>query len=171
MFLLLVSAYSTVHAESNISKDWYWDSSDPTYATALTINDKGYVLGQWCYYADGQCIYIIDFGITCDNATEYPVLVSSDLGAEHLNVTCGHKYENRNVMYASDYDQIDYIVKNATKVGFVIPLERDEFKAVRFTLAGSTYAIEKMLLEFLAKYEGRDNSKRSKSTVSDEEYY
>ena len=161
----------SVKADANTSKDWFWDSTNSTYATALTMNENNYVLGLWCYHADDNCIYIIDFGLTCEKLEEYPVLINSNIGTSHMNVTCGHEYEGHNVMYASDYDQIDSIVKNASKIGFAIPLKGDEFKAVRFSLAGSNYAIDKMLTEFLAISEGSNNSEGVQKAVNSEEYF
>ena len=171
--LILYITLFNVQAAEGTSKDWAWDTSNPDYATALTSNDSDNIMGIWCYYEalDNQCIYIIDFNIRCKDGSEYPLLVNSDVGSTSMNVTCGHKYKDHNVMYASDFDAMDDIVNNAIKVGFVIPLEGDEFKAVRFSLAGSTFAIKMMLDDYMEKRNRLDNSKTRVNTKRSEEIF
>jgi len=174
--ILVLFIYVTsfnAQALDGTSKDWYWDTSDPDYATALTYNDSNNTLGIWCYYKqlDSNCIYIIDFNITCKDGSEYPLLVNSDVGSAYMKVTCGHKYKDHNMLYASDFDAVDDIINSAIKVGFVIPLEGDEFKAVRFSLAGSSFAIKMMLDTYMEKLSRLNNPKTTVNTKRSEEIF
>lgn len=51
---------------------------------------------------------------------------------------------NQQVYGVKAFDDVDRIIRNATRMGIVIPLQGDEFKVSRFGLAGSTYAIDLM---------------------------
>jgi hypothetical protein len=49
----------------------------------------------------------------------------------------------------SEFDTVDKIVKESTRVGFAVPLQSDNFRVVRFDLKGANRAIE--LLESVAE--------------------
>ncbi|MRI35503.1 hypothetical protein EOPP23_21320 [Endozoicomonas sp. OPT23] len=134
------------NAEVIKSEKWNWDLSHKDYAYAATINDTNRILGQYCYYADSTCYYLVSLGITCETGDEYPSLINTDSTATTINLICGHKYNNENVFFIKPFDQIDKIVKKSNKVGFAVAMENGEFKVVRFSLNGSSKAIENMLL-------------------------
>lgn len=89
-------------------------------------------------------MYIVGIGITCEEKHEYPALINSDAGSAQVTLICAHKYEGENVLLVSGFDDIDRIVRAATRIGIAIPMENDQFKVSRFGLAGSTYAIDLM---------------------------
>jgi len=43
------------------------------------------------------------------------------------------------------FDDMDKIVRKSSRVGLVVPMQNDQFKVARFSLAGSSKAIERML--------------------------
>lgn len=143
---VLLSISSVAHGEAFLSKDWAWstDTDKDGYYFAATINGVGSLVGQYCYFDSGNCLWLIGLKTTCDEGSEYPALVNSDAGALQVTLLCAHKYEGRNVLAVSDFDGFDRIVRNATKMGIVLPLQNDEFKVSRFGLAGSTYALDLM---------------------------
>ena len=63
LITLLILSTST-QAEMHTSKDWSWNISGNDYVYAATINKEGRVLGQYCYYKDSSCYYLVGLGIT-----------------------------------------------------------------------------------------------------------
>jgi hypothetical protein len=146
-FLLAALATSlAANAETYASKEWAWstETGRDGYYYAATLNKAGHLLGQYCYFETENCMYLVALGTTCDEGQEYPALVNSDSGAVHVKLVCAHKYEGQNVLAIDAFEEIDRVVRNATKLGIVLPLQNDEFKVSRFGLAGSTYAIDLM---------------------------
>jgi len=44
----------------------------------------------------------------------------------------------------TNFDDIDGIVKRASRVGFAVPMEGDQFKVIRFSLFGANKALAEM---------------------------
>lgn len=158
-------------AETKMNKDWMWnlDGSDGVYAA--TANRDGRILGQYCYFDNNTCIYTVSFGITCEKDSKYPVLVNSDTGAINVEMVCGHKMGgevDENAFYITPFDAIDNTVRNATNIGFAVAMESGRFKVVRFSLAGSTYAIETMRTFADKKASAPSDSGNSSTTVSEQ---
>ena len=134
-------------AQVQTSKDWHWDlTSSDDYAYAATVNSDGRILGQYCYYSDKSCVYLVSLGIICETGAEYPSILNSNTGAADVRLICGDKYQGENVFIIKPFDDVDNIVMAANTVGFAVALEEGTFKVVRFSLSGSTHAIKMMRL-------------------------
>ena len=133
-------------SQAQISKDWHWDLSYSDYAYAATANSDGRILGQYCYYADGSCVYLVSLGILCESGAEYPSILNSNTGAVDVRLICGDKYQGENVFFIKPFDDVDNIVLTASTIGFAVAMEEGTFKVVRFSLLGSTHAIKMMQL-------------------------
>lgn len=162
------------HAESQTSKDWFWDVSDnfevagQDFIYAATVNADGRVLGQYCYISEGSCYYLVELGITCDTDSEYPSLLNSDKAAISINLVCGHKVDSgSNVFFIKPFDDVDNIVLSANSIGFAVAMEAGTFKVVRFSLSGSTHAIKMMTRGAEILQESKSGTQRS---LSSEEY-
>lgn len=129
-------------SDSFQSKDWIWSRStdDDNFYYAATANSAGNMLGQYCYLESGNCVYIVHLGIACDAGSEYPALISSAAGAVHVTLRC----KSNNAFFVEGFDAIDRAVRGTTSVGIVAPLQSGEFTVSRFSLAGSTSAIDRM---------------------------
>ena len=66
-----------------------------------------------------------------------------------------------------DFDTIDGLAKEASHIGFVLPIENGQFKVVRFSLMGSSDAISQMRAAALKVVE--DAGAKPKPVLSDEE--
>jgi len=123
-----------------------WESSTvgEEYLFAAVENSAGHVLGQYCFFESGSCSYLLAIGTNCEPESEYPALVSSDVGAAHLTLVCGAEIEGQHVLIVP-FDDMDKIVRKSSRVGLVVPMQNDQFKVARFSLAGSSKAIERML--------------------------
>lgn len=143
--LTLFVLSSPLQAEFNVNKDWMWDTSGSEFAYAATSTDGGRILGQYCYYDQETCVYVVTLGITCDQGSEYPALVNSNVGAIEVRLICGHQAAaDENAFFIKPFSEIDNAVRQASNIGFAIAMESGRFKVTRFSLSGSTYAIESM---------------------------
>ena len=135
---------STANAADISSGDWNWniDGTDMFYAG--TSNNAQNLLAQFCYLTDGNCVYAVSFGLNCDKGEKYPALLNSDSGARSIELICGNKMQGQNVLMFSSFEEIDGIIRSNNRIGFVLPLKGDEFKAIRFSLRGSAKALDAM---------------------------
>lgn len=125
--------------------DWSWNVDDPEMQLAGTTNADGHVLSQFCYPQSGKCLYAVGFDTNCTEGNSYPALVNSDSGAAAMTFRCGSELKGgTHLMFAEDFDQIDGLIRKSNRIGFALPMEGDQFKAVRFSLRGSSEALDAM---------------------------
>lgn len=139
------------HAKPKISKDWEWDinidNEGSEYAYARTLNTEGRILGQICFISDGSCLYFVNLGVTCETNSITPSLINSDKATTSVSLVCNSKHPNyNNVFYVSktQFNDVHKIVLSADNIGFAVAMKSGSFKVVRFSLSGSTHAIEMM---------------------------
>lgn len=136
----LLTVSTGAQAEPVMSGDWGRGVNANGTHYALTGNASDSFLGQTCS-PDGNCWYAIHVNkVTCEKGKKIFGLISSALGAEHISLLCG----NNNANVIEEFDVTDYIVRNASSVGIVIPLQDGKFEVSRFSLRGSTRAINGM---------------------------
>jgi hypothetical protein len=128
---------------------WTVVTDDPTMMYAVTFNDSGALFGQYCYPDKGSCLWLISTSTSCEKDHKYPVLANSDGGAVPLTLHCqgtiGSKGVDAKYAYVfNDFDAVTNLVKNATRIGFAMPLQADQFKVVRFEVGGSAAALAAM---------------------------
>lgn len=120
--LLVLNAIAVpVFASDVRSGDWSWSIDDPEMVYAATNNSAGHMLAQFCYPASGSCIYAVGFEITCDEGKKYPALVNTDQGAQSIELVCSGELADQNILAAADFEEMDSLVRKATRIGFVIP--------------------------------------------------
>lgn len=125
--------------------DWVWYTDDPTSYYAATANSAGQVLMQLCDLEDGNCVYAVGFETRCDEGDTHPALVNTDQSAASIELHCGKRLDDgSNLMLVGDFDQLDGILRKASRIGFALPMQGDEFKAIRFSLKGSVTALDRM---------------------------
>lgn len=142
LILLLIPTIAS--AESIQSKDWKWNVDRDDYFFALTINKSDHIFGQYCYIESATCYYLVATKTSCEKDTEMPALINSDQGAIHVTLVCKHEYVGGNVMIVEPFDDIDLVVRESSYFRLALPMEGDQFKVVRFSLVGSTYAVDLM---------------------------
>jgi hypothetical protein len=126
------------------SGDWIVNVDGPKFYYASTSNSGGSLLAQYCKLDSAECFYLVSFGITCEENSKYPALVSTDAGAKSIELVCDKKVSNENFMLAANFDEMDDLVRNNKRIGFVIPMQNEEFKAIRFSLNGADIALDAM---------------------------
>lgn len=167
--LVFLMIPASVFADPQVSKDWTWDLSGGEYVYAATVNTEGRILGQYCYFSDSSCVYLVSLGILCKSGSEYPSILNSNAGVTEIRLVCGHMHKNENVFFIKPFDGVDNLLKQASNVGFAVAMEEGTFKVVRFSLSGSTYAIEMMRAGAEILHELKQKNQQ-KQKVRSEEY-
>ena len=142
--------------------------SGSEYVYAATVNTDGRILGQYCYFSESSCVYLVSLGITCEPGSEYPSILNSSAGVADVRLVCGHMYQGENVFFIKPFDDVDNLIKQANNVGFAVAMEEGTFKVVRFSLSGSTYAIEMMRAGAEILNEAKQNKQQGKKVKSEE---
>jgi hypothetical protein len=146
--LFMALGASTLAQAQDFGK-WTVVTDDPTMMYAVTFNDSGALFGQYCYPDKGTCLWLMSTSTSCEKDHKYPILANSDGGAVQLTLQCqgpiGDKGTDAKYAYVfTDFDEVSDLVKNATRIGFAVPLQADQFKVVRFEVDGSAAAISAM---------------------------
>jgi len=163
--LACVVVAMSANAAERRARDWIWNTESPDLQWASTANDAGEALGQFCDATEGKCFYAVSFDTTCEEGASYPAIVNTDAGASAITLRCGVRLENgTNLMVASDFDQMDGLVRGATRMGFALPMESDAFRAVRFSLKGADKALDRMREVAVRTGSRRPDAKQSKSS-------
>jgi hypothetical protein len=161
-FFIALGASSLARAEDN--GKWTVVTDDPAMMYAVTFNDSGALFGQYCYPEEGSCLWLLGASTQCEKGHQYPVLANADGGAIPLKLVCqGSSKTGNDVKYTyvfTDFDAVSNLVKNASRIGFAVPLQADQFKVVRFEVDGSAEALAAMRAKASA---AMDNAK-TKST-------
>lgn len=55
-------------------QDWTAVTEGDEGYSAITINDSGNSLGQFCYFETGNCYYLMGLSSSCTSGDSYPVL-------------------------------------------------------------------------------------------------
>lgn len=142
--ILLLVAPTVIFAQSKVIAtfgDWkVIRSSDGQDLIAGTANQAGDFIGFRCFSSTKQCVHAIGTDIVCDDGDEYPVLVNSDYSALSMDAVCS-KNGNKHELLLTKYDDIHSILLKGNNIGFAIPMNSGQFKAVRFSLNGSDKAM------------------------------
>lgn len=110
-----------------------------------TINESGNLFGKFCDFEEGSCFWLLAMpDASCEQRSEYPVLVSVGSGAFSSSITCSTPvvYEGKTVYRSllSNPDDMDKYVSQPGRIGFAVPMVAGTFKAIRFSLTGASSA-------------------------------
>ncbi|MFN3239395.1 MAG: hypothetical protein ACE37D_20415 [Pseudomonadales bacterium] len=152
----------TAQAENGEIKSWYYDTAGGTDGSginlAATYPENGkFSFGQYCFLGSGNCLYITDLEISCEEGAEYPGIVNSHVAAVPIKLTCYFLGEQP-AFTVAPFDDMDNVVRQAERMSIVVPLANDDYKVVRFSLGGSTYALDLMRAASLAYLEEKDTT-------------
>ena len=160
LFALIPLVLPLLATAQKVAQDWFSVTEGDEYYFAVTLNESNSVLGQWCYFSSGNCVYLIGTTTACEGENPYPILANSDAGSQMLQVKCGGAWtDNQGIKryryLFTAFDDIDSIVRKANSVGFAMPLQNGRFNVVRFTLNTSNAQIDRMRASALAKMNSR----------------
>ena len=146
-FVLLVLLLTTSISNANIfqSKDWSWGSDNERFLYAATVNADNQSFGQYCYLDSKVCVYLLNTGIVCREGSELTALINSDKGSKEVTLLCRMNSSGDSVYMLVPFNLIDVVARQASYFAIAIPTNQADFQIARFSLIGSTYAIELML--------------------------
>lgn len=146
-FMILIAAFCfygpCMDAQAN--EGWVVEMESKHFLYAVTMNDSGALLGQYCFPDEGSCIWLVGMEIPCNKDDRYHGLANSDVGAQPLELLCDTQLDNGLYRYVfTDFKAVDAIVRRDSRLGIAIPLADGQFRVVRFNLEGSTRALDRM---------------------------
>ncbi|WP_382321315.1 hypothetical protein ACFJGX_11160 [Hydrogenophaga sp. UC242_50] len=111
---------------------------------AATINDSGAVLGQYCFFEDESCYWILANNIGCEEGEIYPALTSSEITSSSIEMVCGGKLsEGKTRYFLKPFDTIEKISQGSKYIGIAIAMDDGQFRVNRFDLRGATAAMKR----------------------------
>lgn len=126
-------------------------STDNDQLYAATVNESGDLLGNYCYIATGNCVWVFATATICKLGQSVEMLANTDTGYEVVKAKCAGPYHwGGATLYRSVFTntlKMLNLVQSANVLGFAIPLKGDQFRVVRFSLNGSNLAIKSILSE------------------------
>ena len=145
-------------------------SKSGEFVHSSTLNDSGSFLGQFCYPANGKCMWLVGLKSRCTQGKRYPVLASGEGGASHVTMLCAGKKRIGEVEYSryvlSKFKSIDKMVRSGARIGFALPMGSGRFRVVRFATTGAASSLDAMR-RVAAEMRGK---KGSNDDLKDEEY-
>lgn len=124
-------------------QDWKVEVIDANAIAAYTVNSSGGIFGKVCYVDSQTCAWVVTSSAPCETDGEYITLSNSAAGANLHDLTClPQKQFGQQLMVFDNYDSLASIARQAGQVGFAFPIVDGQFRVFRFSLTGSTAAIE-----------------------------
>lgn len=130
-----------VSAEEKWFGDWAVISDGSDMVAATQRDNFSKVLAYRCFNALGKCVHVLIAGTVCDDGHTYPVLVSSEHSALSMNTICSMN-DGRGELILTEYDLIHAIIQKSQTIGIAVPMTSGQFKVVRFSLKGSSQAMD-----------------------------
>ena len=118
-------------------------SPDKNAAYAGNSNDSGSILAKTCSTSKDACMWIVSTDSECDNGSQYPFLINSDLSATAMTAKClGISPTGKLYRYEiTGAETLEGVLLKAKRVGLAFPMQSDQFKVIRFQLDGIEEAV------------------------------
>lgn len=133
-----------VSADTGRFGDWVvvpaTDGSGDTIAGTFTDGTSKF-LGVRCFAATRQCLHVLTTGSRCENGNSYPLLLNGSTGAASIEGVCSLN-DGRYELLLTPFDKVRTAINGTGVIGIAVPMESGAFSAVRFSLKGSTKALE-----------------------------
>lgn len=144
-FVIVIAAFllsSNLAAEQKQFGDWFVVRADSGDMVAATQQDNfSKALVYRCFQALNKCAHVVIADIECEDANTYPVLVNSEHSALSMNTLCSVN-EGRSELILTEFDLIHEIIRKSDVIGIAVPMASGHFKVVRFSLDGSSRALD-----------------------------
>lgn len=124
-------------------QNWIVDISSAT-TEAYTANDSKSSFGVFC--AADKCLFYLHQALQCQPGAKYSVLMNSATVSTALSIQCTQIGSNL-FQILDPFDAVLNAVKAGDTIGFAVALQSGAFSVTRFSLAGSTDAIKRALVE------------------------
>jgi hypothetical protein len=117
---------------------------DASGVYAATDNSSGSMLAFTCPFTD-DCHYRLITPNTCVEGEKYPGVLSTNKGAISVTLHClsivGWDSNRGGVLGLAPFDNVDLAVREGRDLGIAVPLKNGQFHVSRFSLIGSSAAI------------------------------
>jgi hypothetical protein len=113
---------------------------------ASTHENGQSMLGMLC--GNGSCRYYFANGLDCEASANYPLMVTTDVGAVPIEAVCEPMATaNGDVMlyWFAETPQLNEAFTKTPVVGIAFPMTNGEFRISRFSMNGFTDAVERMV--------------------------
>ena len=104
------------------------------------------MLGMLC--GNGSCRYYFANGLDCEPSVNYPLMVTTDVGAVPLEAVCEPMTTANGEVMLYWFAETPYLNEAFVKtpaIGIAFPLTNGEFKTSRFSMNGFAQAVERMV--------------------------
>lgn len=139
--LSFASFFPTLVQAQNVWTHGIMTGNDGVYAG--TVNDSGASFGQYCYFSDETCYWIMANQLECVAGETYAALVSSPASSNHIDLVCAGQHEGVWRYFVKPYDTLDQIVQKSDFLGVATGTAAGMFRVNRFSLAGSGAALKR----------------------------
>ena len=115
-------------------------------AEASTHENGMSMLGMMC--GNGSCRYYFANGLDCEPSVNYPIMVTTDVGAVPVEAVCEAMTTANGEVMLYWFAETPYLNEAFTKtpaIGIAFPLTNGEFKTSRFSMNGFAQAVERMV--------------------------
>jgi hypothetical protein len=138
-----VLSFQAYAGEKVAYQNWVVDISGTT-TEAYTANDSKSSFGVFC--AADKCLFYLHQALKCQPNAKYSVLMNSATVSTALSMQCTQIGGNL-FQILDPFDTVLNAIKAGDTIGFAVALQSGAFGVTRFSLAGSTDAIKRALLE------------------------
>lgn len=104
------------------------------------------MFGMLC--GNGSCRYYFANGLDCEPSVNYPLMVTTDVGAVPVEAVCEPMATANGEVMLYWFAETPYLNEAFTKtpaIGIAFPLTNGEFKLSRFSMNGFSDAVERMV--------------------------
>ena len=143
MLIVVLLLNGNAGAEEKKFGEWFVVRADNGDMVAGTQQDNfSKLLVYRCFKEHNKCAHVLVADIKCDDGDIYPVLINSDRSALSVNTICNINDDGRSELVLTEFDYVHELIKKSNLVGFAIPMASGQFKVVRFSLNGSSKAMD-----------------------------
>ena len=146
LVVLIFSVVLPVSADERaVHGDWTSQFLDGM-GEASTHENGMSMLGMLC--GNGSCRYYFANGLDCEPSVNYPLMVTTDVGAVPLEAVCEPMTTANGEVMLYWFAETPYLNEAFVKtpvIGIAFPLTNGEFKTSRFSMNGFAQAVERMV--------------------------
>lgn len=142
IFWVVVPASADEKAEHG---DWTSQFLDGM-GEASTHENGVSMLGMLC--GNGSCRYYFANGLDCEPSGNYPLMVTTDVGAVPVEAVCEPMITPNGEVMLYWFAETPYLNEAFVKtpvIGIAFPLTNGEFKTSKFSMNGFAQAVERMV--------------------------
>ena len=142
IFAVVLPASAQERAEHG---DWVSQFLDGRGEASTNENGMA-MLGMMC--GDGSCRYYFANGLDCEPSVNYPLMLTTDVGALPLEAVCEPMSTANGDVMLYWFTETPYLNEAFAKtpvIGIAFPLSNGEFRTSKFSMNGFAEAIERMV--------------------------